>query len=207
MKPDSHALKPGLDIPVEGDQDGWARFFKEQDPLIVSVVSWSKWRFTASVRDDVCQKIRVELVRALPRFKADSSLNYFIKRICVHRCIDEIRRKVRQDNPLVSLVIQDADTGQERERDLPAGDAFDPVVEVEREELIAAVRTLVEALDPTCRTAVQMFYLKGLTYQQMSDELGVAVNTVGSRLAKCLNKLKKGIGTTLGEYLAPANDE
>ena len=71
-----------------------------------------------------------------------------------------------------------------------AGEAFDPIKEVETYERGAALREQLKTLDETCRTAIQFFYVQALSYKEISARLGIAVNTVGSRLAKCLEKLR-----------------
>lgn len=174
---------------VAGNEEAWSTFFNEFDPLIRSVVSWGKWRFSEDVRKELAQDIRAELNRSIPKFRGDSSLEYFIKRICIHRSVDRVRKQVREREHLVSLVVTD-DSGASREMDVEAGEKFDPVTEVEGFERAQALKEQVELLDETCRTAIHHFYVESLSYKEISAQLGIAVNTVGSRLAKCLEKLR-----------------
>ena len=41
--------------------------------------------------------------------------------------------------------------------------------------------------------AIDAYYNQGLSYKEISEELGLAVNTVGSRLSKCLGKVKQNL--------------
>jgi RNA polymerase sigma-70 factor (ECF subfamily) len=167
-------------------------FFKEHDPLIRSVVSWSKWHFDAFVREDIAQKARRDLARALPSYRGKARIESFVKTICIRRCIDEVRRQVREHEVVVPLARRDEE-GNWRVPDLPAGEEFDPVRTVELAERARALRQVMEAMDTTCRAAVRAFYLEGLSYREISDRLGITVNTVGSRLAKCLKKMREKI--------------
>lgn len=174
----------------DGEENAWRDFFAEFDPVITSVVAWPKWRFLPDVRDDISQIIRREIVKALPRFEARSNLNTFIKRICVNRCIDEVRRQVRERAVMVQSRARDAETDPP-EPEARAGDEFDPVSAIMKMERAAGLRLALEALDETCRSAVKDFYSRDLSYKEMAQIHGITVNTVGSRLAKCLQKLRK----------------
>jgi RNA polymerase sigma-70 factor (ECF subfamily) len=172
-----------------GDQHAWKQFFDKHDSLILDIVSWSKWRFPHDVRQDVSQTIRVELTRAIPNFKGQSSLSFFIKRVCIKRCIDQVRRQVRQLQRFVSATVTDGE-GEEGRLDFPAGQEADPVRSVILSERAHILRRLVDALGDTCRTAIRQFYLEGLSYKEIAEKNGINIHTVSSRLSKCMEKLR-----------------
>ncbi len=173
----------------EGDNGAWESFFQEFDKLIGSVVAWSKWHFQPHVRDDILQGIREELTRAVPKADQIASMEHFIKRVCIRRCIDEVRRQVRTKQTLVPLARKNDDGGW-READIEAGDGFDPIRAVIASERAVALRQLLEGIGPTCKAAIRQYYLQELSYKEIAAETGIAINTVGSRLAKCLVKLR-----------------
>lgn len=178
-----------MDFDIEAlkraDPSAWSSFLTHFKPLIRSVVLWSKWRFAGHTADDLVQDVGTELMRAIVTFKGDASLEYFVKRVCIHRCVDEVRRQIRQRQSTVSLHDESLDSW-----DPPAGDEFDPLRAIAVSERAQAMKRLVGTLDDTCEQAIRFFYLDGLTYNEISAKLGIAVNTVGSRLAKCLGKLR-----------------
>ena len=88
---------------LNGDPAAWEDFFRQYHPLITSVVSWSKWRFDIHTRNDIAQQIRMELPRAIAGYTGQSNLDYFIKRICIHRCVDEVRRQFKERQRVVSI--------------------------------------------------------------------------------------------------------
>ncbi len=173
-----------------GEDGAWDAFFDAHNDLILAVVRWPKWHFKPDDHDDIAQEIRSELMRSVMNFRQDSSLRYYVKRICINRCIDRIRRQVRERSIMVSLSYRDAD-GHVQEMDAPAGAASDPVREIYVFESVCAVRELLGSLDKTCRQAIELFYLNGLAYREIADQLKISINTVGSRLAKCLGKLRR----------------
>ena len=173
-----------------GDDGAWESFFETYDDTITSVVRWSKWHFKPDVQEDVAQEIRAELLRCITNFRAASSLRYYIKRICINRCVDRIRKQVRERSVIVSLGYEDAD-GELREMDAPSTDQYDPIKKIYTFETVGAVRELLKHLDGTCLEAIQLFYMEGLAYKEIAKKLGISINTVGSRLAKCLEKLRR----------------
>jgi len=180
---------PGLEALKEGDSDAWEEFFKEHDHIILSVVSWSKWHFAMHIREEIAQQIRVELTRAVPGFRGESSLTQFVKKIGIRRCIDQVRRETRARNYLVSDTVRTED-GEFRHLDFEAGEEFDPRETVKKTERAAALRSLLDELDPSCKTAIRQFYMEEKSYKEIAELNGITVNTVGSRLSKCLEKLR-----------------
>lgn len=172
-----------------GHHPAWSAFFKQFNEFIQSVPAWNKWRFSPSVQDDVAQKIRTELLKAVHTFEERSSILYFIKQVGIRRCIDQVRVQARENARQISITSDDGEGGT-REMDLAAPDSFDPVKEIIRREKAQQLKTCVDKLEDTCRSAVSMFYLDQLSYKEMAEKLAVTVNTVGARLSKCLEKLK-----------------
>lgn len=188
----THA-QPDAENPQSQQQAGWLSLddvLDRHNPLIRSVVSWSKWRFDFHVREDIAQSIRIEIAKSYANYHGECSLEYFIKRICIHRCIDEVRRQVRKRNVFVDLFEPDPDDPRDP-LETPAGETFDPIHEITLRERAQALRSLLDQLDGTCREAIHRFYVDGLSYKEIADALGIAVNTVGSRLSKCLDKLRR----------------
>lgn len=173
---------------ARGDDRAWERFLGEHDAVITGVTAWTKWRFDAHTREDVAQKTRVDLRRSLAGFQGDCPLEHHVKQIAVRRCIDEVRRQVRERRVIEPL--WPSEDGDAHRPEAVADHSFDPVREVVLTERARALRRLVGELDETCRAAVSMFYLEGRTYRAMAERLKVTVNTIGSRLSKCLSKLR-----------------
>ena len=180
---------PDLEALKEGNSDAWEDFFKEHDHVILSVVAWSKWHFAAHIREEIAQQIRVELTRAVPGFRGESSLTQFVKKIGIRRCIDQVRREARARTYLVPDTVRGED-GEYRHLDFEAGEEFDPRRSVQKTERAAALRELLKELDPSCKIAIRQFYLEEKSYKEIAGINGITVNTVGSRLSKCLEKLR-----------------
>ncbi|HOW96480.1 MAG TPA: sigma-70 family RNA polymerase sigma factor [Kiritimatiellia bacterium] len=190
-----------------GDRRAWDDFFAQHDELIRSVVSWSKWRFSPPTREDMAQGIRLALFKAIESFNEESSVEYYVKRICINRCIDEVRRQIRARQILVPLATGDGQRPEEETARM-ADRSQDPLRDVINAEVAGQVKRVLEQVDELCRVAIQRFYFAQQSYKQMADELGISINTVGSRLAKCLEKMRKMFSADLffGEDFRVSND-
>jgi RNA polymerase sigma-70 factor (ECF subfamily) len=178
-----------LSLEQQGSQ-GWELFCREFDPLIRAIVNWSLWHFTKDAKQDVLQNVHVSLQAALLRFRGDCTLSWYVKRIALNCCIDEIRRQVYQRKLSTSSTLENPD-GESGEMEFECSSTLSPHRVVSRNEQYRALHDALEQLHETCRESIKLFYLHELTYREISDRLGIAVNTVGSRLAKCLPKLKQ----------------
>ena len=198
-RPNSDTLR-GL---LNGDPAAWKDFFRQYDPLITSIVSWSKWWFDLHTQHDIAQQIRMELPRALAGYTGQSSLDYFIKRICIHRCVDEVRRQFKERQRLVSL-----DNEYNFHPDPAAGAEYDPIRQIVLAERASALKRLMDSMETACRSVIEPFYMENLSYKELSQRLGISMNTVGSRLARCLDKLRKKIENdgVAKEYFSPGFD-
>ena len=198
-RPNSDTLQSLLN----GDPEAWEDFFRQYHSLITSVVSWSKWRFDLHTRNDIAQQIRMELPRAIASYSKQSSLDYFIKRICIHRCVDEVRRQFKERQRVVSI-----DSENKPHPNLMAGVEYDPIRQIILAERASALKQLMNSMEPACHSVIKPFYMENFSYKALSQRLGVSVNTVGSRLARCLEKLRQQIendGVAM-EYFSPDFD-
>ena len=169
---------------------GWELFFRQYDPLIESIARWPKWNFSQDEQEDVCQNIRMHLQSAVPSFKERSSLSWFVKRIAMNHCVNEIRRQQRWRSLMTSTVQQTQD-GSWSELEFASPEQCTPGEEAERNERCESLISALQHMNTTCRNSIEMFYLHNRTYSEMAQTLGISTNTVGSRLAKCLDKLHK----------------
>ena len=175
-----------------GRPDAWRDFLRQCDPLLHAITAWPKWRFDAHAREEVVQATRTSLAQSLPTLTCNAAIPAFVRRICANRCIDAVRRRVREREHFVPLTGWGDDDSV---ADHPADDSYDPVREIVLAERAASLRLAMNHLDPACQTAIREFYVEQRSYKAMAERQNVAVNTVGSRLSRCLDKLR----TLLGE--------
>ena len=180
---------PITDALRSGDKQAWCDFFCRFGASIRSIVAWSKWHFDFHTQEDVIQTIQLAIVQSITRLKSEQSLQAFVHKICVNRCIDMLRKQIREQNRLCPLGHW-SEEGEWEDIDLAAGAEFDPVAVLQRSERAAALREALARMDVPSQTLIHEFYVQGLSYREIAQRHTIAVNTVGSRLSRCLDKLR-----------------
>ncbi len=133
--------------------------------------------------EDIAAEVLLQIVaddyKALRQFKGHASLATYLTVIARRICIHELNR--RQS-------VRDAI----RRGDVKAGEPVDdsPVAQKSMESL-EEVEALLRKLSGQDREIVRLFYLEGRTYEEISTELDVPVNTVGAKLSRARAKLRE----------------
>jgi RNA polymerase sigma-70 factor (ECF subfamily) len=173
-----------------GDERAWAAFFGHFDATIRAIAAWPRWHFDSHTSEDAVQTIKVGIVQAIERLQSEQALTAFVRKICVNRCIDLLRKQLRDQNRLTPLGHWNED-GEWVDIDVAAGAEFDPVHALQRAERVAVLRRAMAQMDAPSQACLRQFYVEGLSYKEMAERQNVAVNTVGSRLSRCLDRLRE----------------
>ncbi len=181
-RPDLEALKKGV-------EKAWEHFFLQFDKEIRAIAAWPKWRFDAHTREDVVQIIKLAIVKSIKNLQSEQALHAFVRKICVHRCIDMLRKRLREQGRFLSLG-HFSDDGEWEDLDIAADDEYDPVTVLLRAERVSTVRTALARMDAPCQKMIRQFYIENRSYREIAESDGISINTVGSRLSRCLNKLR-----------------
>ncbi len=140
----------------------------------------------ASAADDATQASFLRVYEALGSFRGDASFSTWLYRITMNVCLDELRR--RKNEP-ASLTDEDEEGEPTGERDLP-DESDEPARSAEQRELQRLVHEGIGRLPEDFRTIIVLYDLRGLSYQEISEVLGIPLGTVKSRLNRARNALR-----------------
>lgn len=134
---------------------------------------------------DVVQEAFLRAFRALPGFKGQAKFSSWLYRITLNLCRDWMRRERRtpelQAPEGVDVIELAAEQGPvESVEDL-----------VSRRDMGRRVARAMAALSEEQRTAIVLKEYQGLTFQEISDLLGVPLSTVKTRLYQGLQVLRR----------------
>jgi len=129
-------------------------------------------------REDVFQQVFLELHRALPRFRGDSSLSTFLYRITINVAYDHLRRRGRRagdhdPNALEALITGDP-TPEDRAR---------------RREELHLIFSLLEHIKPKKRMAFVLVAVEGLSLGEAAELLGAQTDAVKQRVLHARREL------------------
>ena len=129
---------------------------------------------TGTTFDDLKQDALINIWRGLSSYHGDSKLSTWIYRVTLNSCISTMRRANGKINAVESLenIIDIAD------------------IPDEKIEQIEILHELISHLNPMDRSLILM-WLDERSYEEISDVMGMNQNTVGTRLSRIRDKLKR----------------
>lgn len=132
----------------------------------------------SAAAEDVVQEVFVKFVESLPRFTLRGSLKGFLATCVANRARDVLRQRARrQDRPLEA-----------------AAGAIDggrgPIALVESSEQLQILRNGLAALPYEQREVITLRHWGGLKFKEIAACQGAAVQTVQSRYAYGMEKLR-----------------
>jgi RNA polymerase sigma factor (sigma-70 family) len=127
--------------------------------------------------EDAMQDVFVRAFKSLRASNRPVMLRAWLYRIAHNRCIDELRRPT----PIPTLLDTDARPAL---ASAAAATSQDPSLIAERSETMARLVADVQTLPAPQRSALLMRELQGLSYQELSETLGISVPAVKSLLLR-----------------------
>jgi RNA polymerase sigma-70 factor (ECF subfamily) len=130
---------------------------------------------------DLVQDTLLKALSSLHTFEPASNMAAWLMKILVNLFIDRYRRRSAQPSmvPLCENVLEIASS--------PERDPLPMSARVTSEQLHAAF----DQLGPAFREAYQLRIVEKLSYEQIAARLGIPVGTVGTRLARARQQLRR----------------
>lgn len=129
-------------------------------------------------REDLVQQVFLELYRALPRFRAESSIGTFIYAIAVHVALGHLRRRRRRPSDFTEEELDELIDGSPT----PADRAR------QRDEL-SAVLALLERIKPANRIAFALVAIAGLSLDEAAEIVEVSSDVIKQRVLRTRRQL------------------
>ena len=138
---------------------------------------------------EVCQDVFIKIFRGIHNFQNNCSLKTWIYRITLNTVLNEKRRWYQRLKDrflgLDGVVYNRADS-------LP-----DPELSVTMDERTRRIHIALRKLRADHRAILVLRDLEGLSYQEISSALGLALGTVKSRLARARQEMKDALQDVL----------
>lgn len=132
---------------------------------------------------DLTQDTFVAAYRSFHAFRRESSVFTWLCQIAVNRCRNRFKERDRRRRFefLFRDVKQEEETAVEDENGL-AADHRTPLAELERKELQEKIESAISSLPDEYRMVVVLRDLQGLSYQEISEVVGLRLEVVKARL-------------------------
>ncbi len=168
---------------LKGDVNAFEKLVLEYEKNVYNIAL----RMTGNSEDasDMTQEAFIKAYNSLQSFRGDSKFSVWIYRIATNVCLDFLRSKSRR--PTVSLSVEDND-GEDVQLDV-ADESQSPELLLDRQMTRESVRRGLETLSPEYRQILLLREIQGLSYDEISQALGLEVGTVKSRIFRARKKL------------------
>ncbi|MDZ7361733.1 MAG: sigma-70 family RNA polymerase sigma factor [candidate division KSB1 bacterium] len=168
-----------IEATLRGEKDAFAQLVaKYQKPLYAAL------RRLVRRHDDTDDLLQEAFVRAYQHLKDfDHSRPFYpwLHRIAVNLAITFIQRRKRQSNF----------SGLNVDEIFPTAPVTDhPDEKAEQSEMLAALEKAIERLPAEQRVVLLLRTREDMSYQELSEHLGIEIGTVMSRLARAREKLR-----------------
>jgi RNA polymerase sigma-70 factor (ECF subfamily) len=164
----------------------WNDFVDRFLGLIYHVISHTAHLRSTPLRpedtEDLAAEILLQIISSdyavLRQFKGNSSLATYLAVIARRICVHELARRTAAQE------VQHREGAAEPEEPPKAEIGLESLEEVEK---------ILGKLPSRDREVVRLYYLEGRSYEEISTELNIPVNTIGPILSRARKKLRKDV--------------
>ncbi len=171
---------------ANGDQEAFSQIVKRWERKIFALC-YGILGCEESARDAM-QETFILAYKNLSKFRGEAKISSWLHRIAVNQCLTKQRTLKRLGENSLEEQIEKNLAMAELSFEI---DRSSPVQNLEREERIRLVRKAVNALPFELKQVVIMKEFEDMTFQEISETLGIPLSTVKSRLYTALKQLRK----------------
>jgi RNA polymerase sigma-70 factor (ECF subfamily) len=141
------------------------------------------YRMTGNAEDadDLTQEVFIRMYTNIGKFRAEASLSTWLFRIAGNLAVDRFRRTKNSRRLVTSLDAPIQPGEEEASRDVPDM-TMAPEVLVGRRELADQIESALAKLPAKLRSAVILFDVEGMSYDEIAGVEGIPLGTVKSRI-------------------------
>ena len=146
--------------------------------------------------EDLKQEVFLKIFRNMHKFKGESYFYTWMYRITLNVFFDSAKKRRRADGRLEKLQNDFVDASVVR-RDIE--DPYHAYFEQMTQDLLAEA---IQELPKIFSEVMAMRELEGLSYEEISDRVGVSTGTVRSRLSRARTRLRTALAPRIGRMIA-----
>ncbi len=139
-------------------------------------------------REDICQEVFVKVYRNLASFQSKSKLSTWIGRIAYNTSINHLEKK--------RVPLLDDISSEEKGIDNEPSAQISPFDSARQTEMSEILREAIMMLPTQYQMVVTLFHLEEMSYQEISEVMGLPEGTLKSHLFRARKLLKKGLTET-----------
>ena len=148
---------------------------------------------------DMAQEAFLKAYNSLGSFRGDSKFSVWLYRLTSNICIDFLRKSSRQQTLPLTFI-----NGEDDVQEIEISDIrFAPETELEKKEFQEAIWSGLSALPEEYRRILILREINGMSYDEISQAVGIESGTVKSRLFRARKRLCAAL-TDSGNFSLPS---
>lgn len=170
-----------------GDDASKRRDFEEEALVHLDALYGRALRLTGGDEarsQDLVQETVLKAWRSWDTYEEGTNCKAWLLTILRNTFINEFRQKKRRPDPVDYDDVEERPVWHQLREEDPAGEFFDRIID---DEIVEAIEDLPEDF----RVTLVLSDLEDLSYEQISDQLGIPIGTVKSRLYRARRRLQK----------------
>ncbi|HPE41305.1 MAG TPA: RNA polymerase sigma factor [Bacteroidales bacterium] len=179
-KRDYQLLRDALD---NGNQQAYAELLRiYRNPIYHMLL---KMMNNPNDAEDLTMETFGKAFKNLHQYSTEFAFSTWLFRIAANNCIDFMRKK----NTLPNCIDQDLFNMEVNIKDINGGLPDTPEERIIEKQKIVMLRKAVDQLRPKYRELVELRYFRELSYEEISQEMGISINNVKIQLFRAKEML------------------
>lgn len=177
---------------ISGDEDAFTQIVRNHQRMVYNVA----YRFLGSREEaeELAQEVFLRVYKFLGSFEGKSSLKTWIYKITVNSALNRQQWLKRRKHYHQISLESTADTGEEMTLENKiAGAGANPESSALNDELQVKIHSCLASLPKRLRIAIILRDIEGLSYEEISEALGINQGTVKSRIARARSAMKDAL--------------
>ncbi|NLD39029.1 MAG: sigma-70 family RNA polymerase sigma factor [Desulfatiglans sp.] len=137
---------------------------------------------------DIIQDVFLKAYTGIERFKGESSLYTWLRRITINESLNWVRKWKRRFRWQHQSIDQEEGNAPDLVSDRP-----DPEESLDNRQLSGMVKKALESLPEKARTILILKEVEGLSYDEIGELMGINKGTVSSRIFYAREKLRESL--------------
>lgn len=179
-----------IDKALRGSQRSWVSLVKRYEGLVYNYCL--RMTFNSSDAMDLMQEVFLAIYRNLPSYRGDGQFKGWMMRIAANKTTDFLRSRGRNPLHRAGEVTDDSFSGDGsfHPHSHSHTDNHDPAAHYAQESKNQQIRQVLSKLSDEQKLVVELKFFQHFTFDEISQQTGVSINTIKTRLYAALNKLK-----------------
>jgi RNA polymerase sigma-70 factor (ECF subfamily) len=154
--------------------------------------------FNKEDAEDVTQEVFTAVFLTVDDFRSQAKFSTWIHRITINKCQEKLRYANRKKR---MAKVKSFFLGDTQPVDEVQGKYMLPEAEYNKKEMVLQMKRVLDQLPINQRTAFILFYVKGFSYQEVSELMELSSSAIESLLFRARREVRKKVAPYLTEDL------